>query len=124
MAYEIAFGSIPDNMFVCHHCDNPPCFNPAHLFVGTHEDNMLDMHNKGRAASGDRAPFRVHPESAPKGERVHTAKLQEHQVLEIRRLYAQGMKRAPLAALFGVTYQNIHQIVRGNYWKYLLYKPA
>lgn len=40
---------VPDDMFVCHHCDNPPCTNPAHLFVGTHLDNVRDAISKGRA---------------------------------------------------------------------------
>lgn len=49
VAYRIANGEIPPGMEVCHTCDNPPCCNPDHLFLGTHADNMRDMSAKGRA---------------------------------------------------------------------------
>lgn len=49
VAYELAYGPIPDGLHVLHRCDNPPCCEPSHLFVGTHAENMTDMADKGRA---------------------------------------------------------------------------
>lgn len=48
LAWEWANGPIPKGMFVCHRCDNPPCCNPDHLFMGTPSDNMQDCSKKNR----------------------------------------------------------------------------
>lgn len=82
-----------DGLDVCHTCDNPPCVNPAHLFLGTAKDNMRDMRRKGRGRS----------------------KLSPAQVHEIRVLWAQGgIKQHELAERFGVAFQTISKIVRGE----------
>jgi hypothetical protein len=49
LAYELTFGPVKDGWAVLHACDNPPCCNPFHLFLGSQADNVRDMHFKGRA---------------------------------------------------------------------------
>jgi hypothetical protein len=47
-SWELANGPVPDGLYVLHHCDNPPCVNPAHLYVGTQQDNVSDRERRGR----------------------------------------------------------------------------
>ena len=77
VAYEIYIGPIPPGMLVCHKCDNPSCFNHAHLFLGTGKENLQDMVSKGRK---------------PKGENAVNAKLTEEQVREIKIRVSKGEK--------------------------------
>ena len=59
VAYRLVRGDIPEGMLVCHHCDNPGCQRPSHLFLGSHRDNSADMWAKGRGVSV-RGPKRTH----------------------------------------------------------------
>lgn len=127
ISWEMAHGSIPNGMCVLHRCDNPPCVNPDHLFLGTIDDNNRDMMAKGRGvfpgpkrpATGDRNGSRTTPASRPRGERVATAKLTESQAKEIIRLAAAGKPRRVIAALFGIHYLHVCRIFRGGCWKHL-----
>jgi hypothetical protein len=88
VAWEREHGNIPEGLLVCHTCDNPPCVNPAHLFLGTPQENMDDKCTKSRQAKGDshssklrtvalRAdahPARMHPEYLSRGPE-HSAKM-------------------------------------------------
>ena len=65
-AYEVFIGEIPDGMYVLHKCDNRACCNPDHLFLGTQQDNMLDMWRKGRGPRGYKRNPTVCAENARK----------------------------------------------------------
>ena len=129
IAYEIANGPVPNESEICHHCDVAACFNPGHLFAGTHKDNMSDSARKGRIASGDRSGTRTHPESVPRGDRHWSrlrpervtrgdqrkdTKIRDADVPRIRALAASGVTRTRIASLFGVSQPHISKIVNGT----------
>jgi len=103
LAYELATGVAPGELFVCHTCDNPPCCNPAHLYLGTPKDNTRDMHERGRCR-------------APRGSQHHAAKLTEAAVLAIRRRRAAGERATDLAVEFAVSKPTITRVVKNEGW--------
>lgn len=104
VSYEIHRGPIPEGMFVCHHCDNPGCVNPDHLFIGTPADNTADMDAKGRRS---RRP----------GEANSNSKLNETDIIAIRT--AKGITQQKLAEQYGVGSQQISNIRRGISWAHV-----
>ena len=104
VSWEIHNGPIPTDMWVLHKCDTPSCMNPEHLFLGTHQDNMDDMVDKGRASSC-------------LGESNPNTKLTEEQVLEIRELLANtDMLQREIAELYDVCQMAISEINTGRRW--------
>lgn len=101
-AYESATGETPGRLLVLHRCDNRRCCNPAHLWLGTYLDNNRDAKAKGRNQVGSRH---------------YAAKLNEAQVVEIRRRRLAGERGTDLARRFGVTPQSISDIMSGRAWK-------
>jgi len=118
-AYEFAFGPIPEGLLICHHCDTPLCCNPRHLFVGTQHDNMADCAHKGRNHSGSDCWQVHHPGRIPRGERHANRVLTEMVVLEMRRLYGEGVPQCKLATRFGVTRGTVWTIVHRKAWKHI-----
>lgn len=112
-AWTLTNGPIAAGLVACHRCDTPLCVNPAHLFLGTQADNLLDMTEKGR---------RRHNPNLGKGqdgELNHHSKLTEADVREIRRQGAtpyRGLHTA-LSRQLGISRSAISLILEGKHWK-------
>jgi len=98
--YEKYYSTIPKGMFVCHHCDNPSCVNPAHLFLGDNATNLRDAAKKGR---------------------INTTKLTPQRVYEIYEM--QGTQQS-IADKYGVSRSAVQQIKTKNSWKCLWEESA
>ena len=102
--YEYTLGAVPDDMWVLHRCDNPPCMNPRHLFLGTHADNENDKDAKGRRK---------------RGSQTRKSKLDEARVTQIREMHAAGVQQKTIAREFGVDITTVNDVVHRHTWRHV-----
>lgn len=109
LAYEFHTGEkIPDGLRVLHRCDHQPCCNPSHLFLGTQQANMIDMHSKGR-----------HLAKPTRGTTSGMAKLTDDDVIAIRDAHAAGATQMDLARRYGLRQSTIYSIVHRKTWRHI-----
>ena len=108
VVYENEVGHIPDGFHVCHHCDNPKCVRPDHLFAGTRSDNIRDCVKKGRF-------------NKPCGSANKNSKLKEGEVWLIKKLLrSTNLFLSEVAKIFHVNYGTISYIRSGKTWRHVL----
>lgn len=115
LIYQLTHGSIPDGLVVRHTCDNRKCCNPAHLELGTHDDNMRDRQVRGRTAKGPGTGAK----NPQRGTEHHAAKLNNEMVHEIRRARAEGETYTSLATRLGVCVNTVRNVAIGLVWKHV-----
>lgn len=108
-SYFLHYGIEPSKYQVCHSCDNPPCVNPHHLWLGTATENAQDCKNKGR-----------HNYGTAQGESHPNVSLTDAQVIEIRNLFANCRTIQEIATQYEMSHGAISHIVKGRSWKHLL----
>lgn len=106
VAYELTKGAIPDGLVVRHTCDTPPCVEPTHLLIGTHQDNARDKMERGRHRS-------------VVGEDHFKAKITNETVLAIRSMRKNGLSTRSIARKIGSTLTTVAEVAKGQRWKHI-----
>jgi hypothetical protein len=112
VAYELFVGPIPDGLLVCHHCDNPSCVNPDHLYVGTQKQNRQDAVLRNRTARGAENGMYTHPETRQCLTDNANSKLTSEQYAELFELRGQSWGIHRLGKRFGITKQSVASLLR------------
>lgn len=105
-SYELHNGKIPEGMLVLHKCDNRPCVNPDHLFLGTYSDNTQDMLKKNRG-------------NAPRGSCHFRSTLTENDIAIIKKRILNGEKMTNLAHEYNVSWCTLYQMKGGKSWRHV-----
>ena len=109
VSYSMHNGDLPDDLHVCHTCDNPPCVNPEHLFLGDDKVNVDDMMSKMRHSYGVRHPG---------------AKLDDARVVAILEAFDGGAPRPALAKAYGVSPATVQKITERKSWRHVKFVPT
>lgn len=119
-SFVLNIGRIPEFICACHSCDNPPCCNPDHLFLGTHLDNMTDAETKGRFKHSEEHIRKI-TVAIPRGDHHSCSKVTGEMVRDIRNRFSDRL--TPLAYIsreYGLSAMSVSDILRGKTWKHLL----
>ena len=106
-AFVLSCGPIPEDLNVLHTCDNPPCCNPKHLFLGTFKDNTHDMIRKGRGS----------PPPHTYGELHHNAKFD---AATARKIIEDERTLKAIAADHGISWMTVFRLKHGQTWAQLV----
>ncbi len=112
VAFQLFKGNLLEGSQIMHSCDNPRCVNPAHLSQGTAQDNADDKVSKGRQSKSNTLPDQ-------RGEGNLNSKTCVDTVLEIRKLYAEGVSQKEIASMTGVQRANVWAIVHRKSWRHI-----
>jgi len=105
VSWEIHNGLIKKGLHILHRCDNPPCVNPEHLFIGTNAENVADAIKKGRNA---------------KGSQCTRAKLNEKIVTEMKKMFKNGSTYKEVTNKFGFNHHTVYSAIKGITWRHVI----